>query len=491
MPTAQTSSGPALSRLAHGSLLPLARSSDARLARRAKRGDAQALGAIFERYQQELYRFCLGLLGEPQDAQDALQNTMVKALRSLPGEKREIALRPWLYRIAHNEAIDLRRGKRETQALEGHLLDGHSSVADTAEQRERLQWALKDLGDLPGRQRAVLVMRELSGLDFADIGAALGTSGAVVRQTLYEARRNLEQMDFGRSLRCEAVTRVLSDADGRVSSRREIRAHLRDCSDCQRFRDRIEERKEALAGVAPLPVGAAAGAVQSVLGGAGGSGSGGIAAALCGSAAKPIGAAGILKAVATIAAVTAIGTTAVERGSHHAPVRDDAVATPSSSPSRVGRAAPRAPRTGAPGQVGVRAGQRPEAAPSSADAPLVTVAQRQSSQQLAQEHPSHAESPAPSDEPSPQLSPGAGSSPRATEATPQPAPESPVAEATERSEHPVRPAPSEASIESAPPPEEAPQEVEATSAPGAEEAAESPSRSPSGKAKGHEKHPSD
>src|SRR4051794_10293935 len=92
------------STLGRGSLGPLDRSSDERLARRATGGDEQALGAIFERYQQELYRFCLGLLGEPQDAQDALQNTMVKALRALPGEKREIALRPWLYRVAHNEA---------------------------------------------------------------------------------------------------------------------------------------------------------------------------------------------------------------------------------------------------------------------------------------------------------------------------------------------------------------------------------------------------
>ncbi|MFP5389263.1 MAG: sigma-70 family RNA polymerase sigma factor [Thermoleophilia bacterium] len=237
-------SKPGRSTPAYGSLAPLGRSSDERLAQRATRGDGQALGAIFERYQQELYRFCLGLLGEPQDAQDALQNTMVKALRALPGEEREIALRPWLYRVAHNEAIDLRRTKRETQTLDGHLLDAHSSVAERAEQRERLEWLFRDLSDLPERQRAVLVMRELSGLDFVDIGAALGTSGAVVRQTLYEARRNLEQMDSGRGMRCEVVAQVLSDADGRISGRREIRAHLRDCPGCRRFQDRIEARKE-------------------------------------------------------------------------------------------------------------------------------------------------------------------------------------------------------------------------------------------------------
>lgn len=287
--------------------------SDRHLARRASRGDRRAIAAIFERYQQELYGFCLGLLGEPQDAQDALQNTMVKVLRALPGEEREIALRPWLYRIARNEAVELRRSRYPTQTLEGHLVDVQASVTERAEQREQLEWLLKDLGDLPERQRTVLVMRELSGLDFAEIGAALDTSGAVVRQALYEARRNLGQMDRGRGLNCEAVTRVLSDADGRITRRRDIRAHLRDCPDCQRFRDAIRSRKGVLATVPPvsLPVGAAAGVAQALLGGSGGGGS---VAALAGGVAQSVGAAGALKAAGTVAAVALIGTATIHHG---------------------------------------------------------------------------------------------------------------------------------------------------------------------------------
>jgi RNA polymerase sigma factor (sigma-70 family) len=309
---------------------PARAGSDRRLANRASKGDRQAFAAIFERYRQELYGFCLGLLGEPQDAQDALQNTMVKVLRSLPGEEREIALRPWLYRIAHNEAIELRRSRRPTQVLEGHLVDGQSSVTERAEQREQLEWLLKDLVDLPERQRTVLVMRELSGLDFAEIGAALDTSGAVVRQSLYEARRNLEQMEHGRDLACDAVTRVLSDADGRIARRRDVRAHLRDCPDCRRFRSAIERREGALASlqpVAPPAGGAAAGGLAQAL--AGGSGGGGTVAGLAGGVAKSAGVYGALKAAGTLAAVAVIGTAAVQggtKGSPPASAERDAVA---------------------------------------------------------------------------------------------------------------------------------------------------------------------
>src|SRR5829696_2191861 len=92
--------------------------SDERLVRRAVAGDERAFAAIFSRYHQSLYRFCLAIVGNPADAQDALQNTMVKVLRALPGEERQIELKPWLYRIAHNEAIDLLRRRRETRPLD-------------------------------------------------------------------------------------------------------------------------------------------------------------------------------------------------------------------------------------------------------------------------------------------------------------------------------------------------------------------------------------
>src|SRR6185312_6764615 len=193
---------------------------------RAAEGDL--LKEIFSSHHQQLYRYCLAILGDPQDAEDALQNTMLKVVRALPGEKREIALKPWLYRIAHNESIDLIRRRRPNVSLDESPPAVGAALAEQVETRQRLRQLIADVGALPERQRGALLMREAGGLDFEEIAAALGTTPAVARQTLYEARLGLREMDAGRALECTAVAKALSDGDGRVRRRRDIRAHLRD-----------------------------------------------------------------------------------------------------------------------------------------------------------------------------------------------------------------------------------------------------------------------
>jgi RNA polymerase sigma factor (sigma-70 family) len=293
-------------------------SSDERLALRAARGDERAFAEIYERYHQDLYRFCLAMVGNPHDAHDTLQNTMVKMLRSLPGEEREIRLKPWLYRIARNESVETLRKRRDSAELKEHE-PAVGGVVETAEARERLRTLLVDLEQLPERQRAALVMRELSGLDFDQIGATFGTSAAVARQTLYEARLGLGQLEAGREMLCTEVTRALSDADGRVTRRRDIRAHLRDCADCRAFRDGIAKRHEDLAGLAPLPLAASAGLLHSLLGegagtGAGVAGGGGVAGGVAASAGKAVATSAIVKSAATVAAVAVVGASAAGRG---------------------------------------------------------------------------------------------------------------------------------------------------------------------------------
>jgi RNA polymerase sigma factor (sigma-70 family) len=293
--------------------------SDARLARRASDGDERAFAAIFRRYHQELYRFCLSSLGRPEDAQEALQNTMVKALRSLPGEEREIHLKPWLYRVAHNESIDLLRRRREGPDIETVQASAPTEIAQTVEMRARLSRLLADLGELPDRQRSALTMRELAGLSYEQIGETFGTSVAVARQTVYEARLGLRELEAGREMRCEEVTRQLSDADGRVLRRRDIQAHLRSCTDCRSFRDAIPRRRDDFAALAPLPALAALAILHGAGGGSaavdGGLGGGTGAAAGVGAGAGKAAATSVaLKAAATVAVVATVGVTAADRG---------------------------------------------------------------------------------------------------------------------------------------------------------------------------------
>jgi RNA polymerase sigma factor (sigma-70 family) len=346
-------------------------SSDERLAQRAANGDRRAFEAIYKRYHQDLYRFCLAMVGNPQDAQDALQNAMVKVLRALPGEQRKIRLRPWLYRIARNEAVEVLRRRRETQEPAPEHLAAEG-VAETVEARERLRRLLADLEELPERQRAVLVMRELSGLGFAQIGDALSTSAAVARQTLYEARLNLRRLEDGREMRCIEVTRELSDADGRVARRRDIRAHLRGCAECRAFHEDIATRRRELAALTPLPLAASAGLLQAILGAGGGTvAAGGTAGGLVGTlgagGGKGIATSAIFKSAATVAVVGTIGLTAADRGGlvDLTPPGEDR------APSSQGTASPAA---AAPDQTRVGRGEAGSSRRSAADAAVPQAA---------------------------------------------------------------------------------------------------------------------
>jgi RNA polymerase sigma factor (sigma-70 family) len=288
--------------------------SDAQLVRRAAKGDQRAFAVIYQRYGQSLYRYCFSIVGRAEEAQDALQNTMVKALRALPGEQRQIQLKPWLYRVAHNESIELLRKRREDAELDPELLPSGAEPEEAAAHRERLRRLLKDLGELPERQRGALVMRELAGFDFAQIGEALGTSAAVARQTVYEARLSLRQLEAGREMSCAKVMWRLSEADGRTARRRDIQAHLRSCPACREFRHSIVSRREDLVALAPLSATASSALLQTVLGGGSSGVGGGLASSVGVGASKAAAGGTIAKSAAAVAVIAAIGVSAADRG---------------------------------------------------------------------------------------------------------------------------------------------------------------------------------
>jgi RNA polymerase sigma factor (sigma-70 family) len=279
--------------------------SDERLARWAADGRDGAMAAIFERHHQALHRYCHSILGHDSDAADALQNTMLKALRSLPGETRRIALKPWLYRIAHNEAISLLRARRPQSDLDAAAHVSDLAAAGRVESRERLRELTGDLGELTERQRAALLMRELGGLAFADVADAMSTSPEAVKQSVYEARRALQSMQEGRAMDCEAVRHTISDGDKRMLRGMRMRGHLRSCAGCRDFEAALAQRPQQLAAmIPPLPVAAAAGMLHAILGGGGaaaGGGGGGLLAGLIGSAKATTAASLGAKATAAIA----------------------------------------------------------------------------------------------------------------------------------------------------------------------------------------------
>src|SRR5689334_3873797 len=270
-------------------LAPRLRSfGDDRLGRLAAAGDKRAFAVVYERHQEAVHRYCRSLLGNPDDAADALQNTMAAALRWLKGETREIRLKPWLFRIAHNECVAILRTRGPEVAIDDSL---EAAAEDQPLVRERLRQLMSDLQELTPHQRGALVMRELSALSYDDVAVVLGGSPAAARQTVYEARTALHELAEGRAMECESVRRALSDNDGRVLRGRKLRSHLRSCGSCRDFRALIGTRRRDLAMLAPpLPIALAGGAA----------------------AGKAFLASGLVKSCAAVAATAAVAGGTVE-----------------------------------------------------------------------------------------------------------------------------------------------------------------------------------
>src|SRR5437588_9487437 len=156
-----------------GTSIWLPRVSDELLARHAARGSERAFAILFERYHHPLYRYCRSIVRNEADAQDALQSTFASALSALKRARRNAPLRPWLFRIAHNEAIGVirRRARDSSQELPEAAHQNTASAEDEASERERWAGLVADLAELPDRARSALLLRELNGLSHQEIAA--------------------------------------------------------------------------------------------------------------------------------------------------------------------------------------------------------------------------------------------------------------------------------------------------------------------------------
>jgi RNA polymerase sigma factor (sigma-70 family) len=291
--------------------------SDEQLVSLFRAGNEEAFRVIHDRYRSRMHAYARQMLSSASaDAEDVVQEIFVRAYAGLRSNRRDLALRAWLYRIAHNRCID---ELRRPQAIAVEAVDelGESTHADPhlrAEQREALRRLIADVQRLPDQQRSALLMRELGGMPYADVSGALGVSVPAVKSLLVRARVGLVAASEARDIDCSAIRDdliVAHDRGVRASGR--ARRHMRDCSECRRFRKEVHgvSRRFALLLPALGPLG-----ITAKLLGIGSLGGGSAAAgSSTGAAAGSTAAAAGTTTVAAGSTAAAAGSTGVAAGS--------------------------------------------------------------------------------------------------------------------------------------------------------------------------------
>jgi RNA polymerase sigma-70 factor (ECF subfamily) len=199
--------------------------SEQELARRARGGDREALGELLERRQRRLYNVCLRMLGHREDAAEACQQAMLKAIQNLASFRGDAQFGTWLTRIAINQCYSqLRRLKHRKTASLDHTAAGSGAAdgtSDRAALRDRLEQHREPspeqgvqvsernavleaaLAKLDEDHRGVLVLRDIEAMDYRQIAEVLDVKLGTVKSRLFRARLALRQQ---------------LEADGRVSS---------------------------------------------------------------------------------------------------------------------------------------------------------------------------------------------------------------------------------------------------------------------------------
>jgi RNA polymerase sigma-70 factor (ECF subfamily) len=177
---------------------------DHRLIRECLSGQAEAFGELVCRHQNRLYNTVLRLVDRPEDAQDVVQDAFLSAYQSLASFNGRSEFFTWLYRIAFNTAISLKRKRRVLLRLESHR-DGESGLEpledselarperdlERSEEQQRVQRALSRLSP---DHRAVLVLKDLDDQKYETIAEILQVPVGTIRSRLHRARLELRSL---------------------------------------------------------------------------------------------------------------------------------------------------------------------------------------------------------------------------------------------------------------------------------------------------------
>jgi RNA polymerase sigma-70 factor (ECF subfamily) len=171
------------------------------LSRRRRTPDAplldRQLTQLIDEHASAVYHVAFGVLRDPQLAEDVVQETMIKAWRSLGEFRGESSTRTWVLRIARNTAIDALRRRRERSVApadlqhdeDGSTVDDPARRAEGRAEVELLRAALASLDEL---SRTIVVLREVEGLSYQEIADTLEVPIATVKTRLLRARRALD-----------------------------------------------------------------------------------------------------------------------------------------------------------------------------------------------------------------------------------------------------------------------------------------------------------
>ena len=167
---------------------------------RIRAGQIQAYAVLVRKYQTRIRGYCLGVLGNGADADDAAQEVFIKAYKGLGSFQGRARFSTWLYRIAVNHCWDLLRSAARNrveswEALreqEGESLEARTVVLPEARLDDRAQQVQEVLDRLPEQYKTVLILREVQGLSYQELADALGCSMDAVKARLRRARRELE-----------------------------------------------------------------------------------------------------------------------------------------------------------------------------------------------------------------------------------------------------------------------------------------------------------
>jgi RNA polymerase sigma-70 factor, ECF subfamily len=169
-------------------------SAEAALLRAGQAGDQAALDQLLAPHERPLLALCRGVLGHTEDAEDAAQEALFRALRALPRFRPGRAtFRTWLFRIAINVCLNWKRDHRPSEPWdEERAGPGFEAGSPETIALQRLQ-ITEALGTLPPHHRAILLLKVVEGWSVAEIAAAMGWKDKRAENELYRARRALAE----------------------------------------------------------------------------------------------------------------------------------------------------------------------------------------------------------------------------------------------------------------------------------------------------------